>query len=234
MSARARIRRRWRAFIRPGGGRAFSSQSLLQLCQQTLPTRHSPRVRPSAGHHAERNRFQISRLNTLAVFASPLLLAPAGKEWAGTHRSWLTSSSPCEALHTQHSQRSAPPSTSRLRTGRPALCERGGVEIEPQAAHEITYMLQAAAATTSSQRPARAAAWQHARGRMGSREGAGSRTLRLRQPGRCGPSWAGRRCRTCTLSGRCCSFPQRSTFFNNALRPNCSRACLWTTIAVLQ
>ena len=50
-------------------------------------------------------------------------------------------------------------------------------------------------------------------GPLGSREG-GSRTLRLRQPGRCGPSWSGRRCRTCTLSGRCCSFPQRSTFFN--------------------
>ena len=164
MSARARIRRRWRAFIRPGSGRAFSSQSLLQLCQQTLPTRHSPRVRPSAGHHAERNRFQISRLNTLAVFASPLLLAPAGKGWPGTHRSWLTSSSPCEALHTQHSQRSAPPSTSRLRTGRPALCERGGVEIEPQAAHEITYMLQAAAATTSSRRGGMLGAAGFARG----------------------------------------------------------------------
>jgi hypothetical protein len=88
----------------------------------------------------------------------------------------------------------------------------------PQAAQAITCRLQAATTLAAIRCPTRAAAWQHARGRMGSREGAGSRTLCLRQPGRCGPSWAGRRCRICTLSGRCCSFLQRSTLFNPALR----------------
>jgi hypothetical protein len=221
VSARARIRRRWRAFIRPGGGRAFSSQSLLQFCQQALPTRHSPRVRPSAGHHAERKRFQISRLKRSCWCLRPRCCShqQARNGQARTARG-SHPHRPAKLCTPNTASGQLRPSTSRLpaRPGREALCERGGVPTGPQAAQAITYRLQAADTLAASRCPTRAAAWQHARGRMGSREGAGSRTLCLRQPGRYGPSWAGRRCRTCTLSGRCCSFPQRSTLFNSALR----------------
>lgn len=136
MSARARIRRRWRAFIRPGGGRAFSSQSLLQFCQQALPTRHSPRVRPSAGHHTERKRFQISRLKRSCWCLRPRCCShqQARNGQARTARG-SHPHRPAKLCTPNTTSGQLRPSTSRLtarpgRPGRAALCERGGVETD--------------------------------------------------------------------------------------------------------